>query len=150
MAQRNSFCRAGFYRHMVGVSLLVTMSLLLGGCGEKQPAAAPGPPDVQVTDVVQQDVPIYSEWVAQLNGDTNAEIVPKVQGYLLRRTYQEGSLVRQGRTPFRDRSTAISSGSRPGESANRATAQAVLSKADTDVARDAPLASPKCDSAEAT
>ena len=139
MAQRNSFCRAGFYRHMVGVSLLVMLSLLLGGCGEKEPAAAPGPPDVQVAEVIQQDVPIYSEWVAQLNGDTNAQIVPKVQGYLLKRTYQEGSLVRQGELLFeidpRPFQAALDQAK-----AQVATAQAILSKAETDVARDAPLA----------
>ena len=62
--------------------LLVSVSiLLLAGCEKKEAAPPPAPPIVKVVDVIQQDVPIYVEWVAQLNGDTNAEITPKVQGY---------------------------------------------------------------------
>ena len=54
------------------------------------------PPEVEVTDVVQQNVPIYQEWVAQLNGQVNADITPKVQGYLLKRNYSEGFFVHKG------------------------------------------------------
>jgi len=45
------------------------LTVLMAGCKEKQQApAAPGPPDVEVTDVTQRNVPVYHEWVAQLNG----------------------------------------------------------------------------------
>ena len=44
--------------------------------------------------------PYTSEWVAQLNGDTNAEITPKVQGYLLSRKYQEGYPVKKDQLLF--------------------------------------------------
>ena len=47
-------------------------------------------------DVVQQNVPIYEEWVAQLNGPVNADITPKVQGYLLKQNYQNGFFVKKG------------------------------------------------------
>ena len=36
------------------------------------------------------------EWVAQLNGPTNAEITPKVQGYLLTQNYENGYFVKKG------------------------------------------------------
>src|SRR5512141_2924896 len=74
--------------------LLLTICLL--GCEKKEAAPPPVPPTVQVVDVIQQDVPIYSEWVAQLNGDVNAQITPKVQGYVLRQNYKEGSFVKKG------------------------------------------------------
>ena len=61
----------------LGTFLLVS----LVGCAKKEEAPKPGPPEVQVTEVVQQDVPLYQEWVAQLNGPINADITPKVQGY---------------------------------------------------------------------
>ena len=81
--------------------LLVCMFLvLLVGCEKKEAAPPPSPPAVKVVDVIQQDVPLYSEWVAQLNGDTNAEIVPKVQGYLLTKNYQEGFFVAKGQLLF--------------------------------------------------
>ena len=79
--------------------LLFSASLLfIGGCEKKEAAPPPPPPVVRVADVIQQDVPVYSEWVAQLNGDINAEITPKVQGYVLTKNYQEGFAV--ARTSF--------------------------------------------------
>jgi hypothetical protein len=53
--------------------------LLLSSCGQKQAAAPPPPPEVEVAGVLQQDVPVYGEWVAQLNGPVNADITPKVR-----------------------------------------------------------------------
>ncbi len=48
------------------------------------------------SQVVQRDVPIYQEWVAQLNGPNNAQITPRVQGYLLRQDYHDGFFVKKG------------------------------------------------------
>ena len=59
-----------------------------------------GPPEVLVAEVAQQNVPIFEEWVAQLNGPVNAEITPKVQGYLLRQDYQNGYFVKKGQLLF--------------------------------------------------
>jgi membrane fusion protein, multidrug efflux system len=120
------------------IFILLTTILLLEGCAEKKAAAAPEPPDVEVVSVVQQDVPIYSEWVAQLNGDTNAQITPKIQGYLLRQVYKEGSFVKKGDLLFEI-------DSRPFEAAldqskaQLAMAKANLSRTEMDVARDTPL-----------
>lgn len=112
---------------------------LLVGCEKKEAAAPPSPPAVKVVDVVQRDVPIYSEWVAQLNGDTNAEIVPKVQGYLLKQNYKEGFLVQKGQLLFeidpRPFEAALDQAK-----AQLAVAKAELSRAETDRARDTPLA----------
>src|ERR1700733_763498 len=70
-------------------AIVVGMSLLLGGlgCEKKGVAPPPMPPEVEVTNVVQKSVPTYEQWVAQLNGQVNADITPKVQGYLLQRDY---------------------------------------------------------------
>src|SRR5690348_14254533 len=75
-------------------------SLLLAACGEKQAAAPPPPPDVGVAQVEQRDVPVYGEWVAQLNGPVNSDITPKVQGYLLTQDYTNGALVKKGQLLF--------------------------------------------------
>src|SRR3977135_4391644 len=52
---------------------------LLGSfaCHKQQPPPPP-PPAVQVTEVVQSDVPIYREWVGSLDGLVNADIRPQV------------------------------------------------------------------------
>ena len=38
--------------------------------------------------------------MAQLNGPVNADITPKVQGYLLRQDYQNGYFVKKGQLLF--------------------------------------------------
>ena len=119
--------------------ILTAALLLLVGCEEKQAAAPPPPPDVDVAEVIQQDVPVYQQWVAQLNGDVNAQIVPKVQGYLLKRNYKEGSLVKAGELLFEIDPRPFQA-SLDQAKADLATAEANLSRTDTDVARDTPLA----------
>lgn len=58
------------------------------------------PPSVEVVQVEQRDVPIYSEWIGTLDGMVNAEIRAQVSGYLLRQVYGEGSYVRKGQLLF--------------------------------------------------
>src|SRR5215469_6999776 len=68
-------------RRMLSVACLsATFMLLFSGCEKKEAPPPPTPPEVLVADVVQQNVPIFEEWVAQLNGPVNADITPKVQG----------------------------------------------------------------------
>jgi membrane fusion protein (multidrug efflux system) len=50
--------------------------------------------------VVQQDVPIYREWIGTLDGFVNADIKPQVAGYIQKQAYQEGALVRAGAPLF--------------------------------------------------
>ena len=121
-------------------ALLVLAGLtLLVGCEKKEEAPKPGPPEVTVVDPLQQDVPIYDEYVAQLNGPVNAEITPKVQGYLLRQNYQNGYFVKQGQLLFeldpRQYQAALDQAK-----ADLAQAQANLARVQADVARDTPLA----------
>ncbi|HEY2422607.1 MAG TPA: efflux RND transporter periplasmic adaptor subunit [Chthoniobacterales bacterium] len=71
------------------------------GCGKKavQTEAAP-PPEVLVAQVVKGDVPIVREWIGTLNGSENAEIRARVNGYLQKKDYQEGSYVKEGDLMF--------------------------------------------------
>jgi membrane fusion protein (multidrug efflux system) len=123
-------------KHSLIPLLLITMCLY--GCSEKQAKEAV-PPEVVVAAVQQMDVPIYGEWVAQLNGPVNADITPKVQGYLLHQNYVNGSLVRQGQLLFeidpRPFEAALDQAK-----AGVARASSSLTKATNDVARDTPLA----------
>jgi multidrug efflux pump subunit AcrA (membrane-fusion protein) len=66
------------------------------------PTAAPAipSPEVEVASVVRKDVPIFSEWVATLDGYINAQIQPQVAGCVIRQTYKEGSFVRKGQILF--------------------------------------------------
>src|ERR1700721_3495939 len=79
---------------------VVGVGVALTGCSNHQAAAAPEPTEVLVTSVVQRDVPIYREWVAQLNGSVNAQISPRVSGYIIKRNFQGGFLFPKGQTQF--------------------------------------------------
>src|SRR6266446_2279377 len=77
--------------------LAVVLAAALAGCGEKSGAAtAPPPPVVRVASVLEQDVPISSEWVGTLVGYINAQIRARVAGHLMSQNYTEGSLVKSG------------------------------------------------------
>ncbi len=117
----------------------VLLALLLTACDEKKEAPKPMPPEVLVADVVQQDVPIYEQWVSTLNGPVNADITPKVQGYLLKQNYTNGCFVKKGQLLFeidpRQYEAALDKAK-----ADVARAQATLDKYTADVQRDTPLA----------
>ena len=53
-----------------------------------------------VIDAATREVPVYREWIGTLDGSENAEIRARVSGYLLKRDYQEGALVKKGDVLF--------------------------------------------------
>src|SRR5213082_2966537 len=64
-------------------------------CSRKPAPTGPPPPEVLVTTVTPRDVPRILERVATLDGFINANINAQVQGYIVSRDYQEGSLVKK-------------------------------------------------------
>src|SRR5437764_12451316 len=71
--------------------------LVVSTAGSRKPApTGPPPPEVLVTTVTPRDVPRILERVATLDGFINANINAQVQGYIVSRDYQEGSLVKKG------------------------------------------------------
>lgn len=81
------------------VAILVVVGLVVASRSKTQIAQA-GPPEVQVVQVEQKDVPIYSEWIGTLEGLVNAEIKSQVTGYLLKQDYSEGAFVKKGQLLF--------------------------------------------------
>src|SRR5260221_8442992 len=132
---------ASVSRKVFGVVALGFLPFL-GGCSSTKAAPAPPPPLVQVATVVQQDTPIYSEWVATLDGFVNAQIQPRVAGYIITQNYKEGSVVKKGEVLFeidpRPFKAALDQAK-----AQLAQAEAQLGKAALDVQRDTPLAEAK-------
>jgi membrane fusion protein (multidrug efflux system) len=70
----------------------------ISGCGKEKKADSP--PNVEVADVVQKDVPIFAEWVGTLDGMVNATIRAQVQGYLIKQNYKEGDFVKKDQVLF--------------------------------------------------
>ena len=122
------------------ITSLLLIAAFAAACTKSEAAkSAPPPPGVLVTAAVQQDEPIVREWIGTTEGDVNAEIRPKVDGYLLRRAYVEGSFVRQGQLLFEIDPRQAQASLRQAE-ANLAQAEAAVAKANRDVARYEPLA----------
>jgi membrane fusion protein (multidrug efflux system) len=119
---------------VVGICLLP-----LGGCSSSKAAPATPPAVVEVATVVQQDTPIYSEWVAVLDGYVNAQIQPHVSGYIIRQNYKEGSVVRKGDVLF-EIDPRLFRAALDQAKGQLAQAEAQLGKATLDVERDRPLA----------
>src|SRR5436190_3252462 len=74
--------------------VLAGAAIGLAACGKKTPPSPP-PPEVLVTEVKQQDAPIYNEYVGQLDASVNATIQSRVQGYLVSQNYKEGQPVKK-------------------------------------------------------
>jgi RND family efflux transporter MFP subunit len=127
----------GYVQRIVTV-LAFGLTASLTACQKKPEAPKPSPPVVEVVGVVQQNVPIFIDWVAQLNGPVNADITPKVQGYLMKQNYLNGFFVKKGQLLFeidpRPFAAALD-----GDKAQVAVAQANLGEAEKNVARDTPL-----------
>jgi RND family efflux transporter MFP subunit len=79
--------------------VIVAVLFVSVSCSKSEQSQA-RPPEVEVAQVEQKDVPIPNEWVGTLDGLVNAQIRPQVTGYLLRQTYQEGSFVKKGQLLF--------------------------------------------------
>ena len=149
LSAESDLCNAGprlslllaiwFHRRQIAPILTFALSFVLIGCSKKEAKPALQPPDVEVADVVEQDVPVYGEWVAQLNGPVNADITPKVQGYLLSQNYVNGSFVKKDQLLFQiDPRPLVAALDQAKADVERAVSS--LSKANNDVQRDRPLA----------
>jgi RND family efflux transporter MFP subunit len=81
-------------------AMAAALVLAAMACNKAAPVMAPPVPEVVVTDVIQKNVPLYSEWVGTTEGFVNAQIHPKVSGYLLKQNYKDGDLVKEGQLLF--------------------------------------------------
>src|SRR6266704_5429900 len=87
-------------RVLVGGLTAVVIAALSAGCREATRAAAEPLPAVETEPVIEQDVPIYGEWVGTTVGYVTAQIRARVSGYLMRQNYKEGMLVKTGDVLF--------------------------------------------------
>ena len=121
--------------------VLAVTATLAPACKKEAPPPPP-PPTVQVAPVVQKDVEIYQEWIGSLDGNVNAEIRPQIEGYVLKREYNEGSLVRAGQTLFQIDPREFQAQYDQAQG-NVSQYDAALANAKTTVARYTPLAKEK-------
>jgi membrane fusion protein (multidrug efflux system) len=122
--------------HVLGV--LIVALIICVGCSSNAEKPAPPPPGVTVTPAIQKDVPIHQEWVGTMLGNVDADIRPKVDGFLLSRLYTEGSFIEKGAPMFqldkRQAQAAVEQAQ-----GNLERARASLGQAQIDVRRYTPL-----------
>jgi membrane fusion protein (multidrug efflux system) len=117
----------------------MTCLVLAAACSEKEAPPPPAPPDVQVAEVVQKDVPIYIELVGATLGAEDVEIRARVEGYLVSMNFTEGTFVKKGQLLYKIDSQPFEAALDESR-ANLSTARARVDKTNNDVARLTPLA----------
>jgi membrane fusion protein (multidrug efflux system) len=125
-------------RSRLPADLALAALLFTAACTRKQ-APPPPPVEVLVVPVVQMDVPIVNEWIGTLDGSVNADIRPKVEGYVLRQLYKEGQFVRRNDPLFEIDPRQFRAALEQARG-TLARAEAQLAKATKDVERFTPLA----------
>lgn len=87
---------------MMRRSLLVLVMLAtVAGCGRhKPPATAEAPIEVTVMTVTPKDTPVSFEYVGQTQSSHQVQIRARVNGFLDRRVYTEGAMVKAGDVMF--------------------------------------------------
>lgn len=118
---------------------LAGVLLLSSGCKQDRAASMKIPPfQVGVVSVSQRDVPMYGDWIGNLDGYVNAQIQPQVSGYLIRQDYKEGQSVRKGQVLYEIDPRPFQAALDQAEGQlGQAKAQLMLSQ--INVKRDAPL-----------
>lgn len=149
-------------------AILAASVIASAGCSHKathSTAQQATPPTVVVAPVSQRTVPIYSEYVGQTRADNTVELRARVEGVLQKVYFREGAPVKKGqllftidKRPFQAalqsaKALAAKAVSDLAQAQQRtdvlqaqaelADAQAVLTRADQDVERLAPLAKEK-------
>jgi membrane fusion protein (multidrug efflux system) len=118
--------------------VLLLSSLVLISCSEPEQAQQVTP-EVSVMVTEPRDIPVYSEFVGKTVSSRRIEIRSRVEGFLEKRLYQEGTMVQEGqvmfqmdRKPFEAQLSAAK--------AEMAQQQARLTNAEANLARVKPLA----------
>jgi len=119
-------------KRMLGSAFVIaTAGLLLGsacgGKGENASAFPAPPPTVVVSEVTQQTVPIYSEFVGQTAANQTVEVRARAQGMLEKVLFTEGAPVRKGQILFQIQKSEYQ--------AAVLLAKAALGKAEADLAQ---------------
>ncbi len=110
-----------------------TALLIVTACGKKEQQApqAQGPVPFPVQTIAPQDATIYEEYTANLEGQQNVEIRPKVDGFIQEIYVTEGQQVKKGQLLFKIETQSLNE--------DAAAAKANVNAAQVEVDRLKPL-----------
>ena len=99
MDQSRQTGSSGHVRLLI-TGIIIATTFLYPACGGEKKSSTVPPPAVTVLEVVQKDVPVVFEYVAQTQSSHLVNIQARVSGFLDKRLYTEGAVVKQGQTLF--------------------------------------------------
>ena len=120
------------------LSTILIFTIFIFSCGGDDQLQLPTP-TVQVYVTTATDVPIFREFVGETLGDSNVEIAARVQGFLEKRHFEEGSFVKEGQLLYTIESQAFEEKVAEAKS-QLAASQINLANAQSDLSRIKPLA----------
>jgi len=130
-------------RRVRAFPILVALSataLLGAACGKDENKAAARPPaEVTVLTIAPRDVPVSATFVAQTQSSQAVTIAARVSGFLDKRVYTEGAVVKSGQVLFRMDQKPFQA-QVDGAAAALQRNQAALQVATANLARTKPLA----------
>lgn len=89
--------------------LTILLVVIFVGCKNEQPQKqATGPMPFKVQTVKKQEVVVYQQYSANLEGQQNVEIRPKVSGFIQKIYIDEGEVVKKGQLLFKLETASLS------------------------------------------
>lgn len=86
----------------ISFTVAIAALLVVSACGKKQEQAPQqGPMPLAVQTIALEDATIYEEYTANLEGQQNVEIRPKVNGFIQKIYVDEGQQVKKGQLLFK-------------------------------------------------
>ena len=90
---------------LVFAAVIFFCFICLSGCQDSKSAVAAAsqaaaPPTVVIARVQQKTVPLYGEFVGQIQAEASADIVARVEGVLKAMNFKEGQPVRKGQVLY--------------------------------------------------
>jgi membrane fusion protein (multidrug efflux system) len=76
-------------------TMIALLALMVAGCGKEAAVVLP-PVKVNVVKAIQNDVPLYEDFVAQVFGQSDVDIRARVEGWVTSMNFKEGSKVNKG------------------------------------------------------
>ena len=119
---------------VLGISLAVSASFVVAGCGAGNKPAQMQAAQVKVMQVIQQDTPLTSEYAGQIAGKDEVKVQSKVSGKIIEKYVTGGQFVQAGQPLYKIDSRQYESSVLQAQ-ATLAQSEATLSNAETDLNR---------------
>jgi len=97
---RHYITPAGYRTSATALFATILLSFTLGGCSKEAVDTTASAPEVTVIKIEPRDTPVVTEFVGKTASSRRVEIRSRVEGFLDRREYMEGSMVEAGDVLF--------------------------------------------------